>query len=77
MQTPITKTGLLDEGVTAALFAPAARLYERVATFGTLNDCVACATTADVIKATATATVNIAGRENFWMSIFIELFFVE
>src|SRR5438874_13589225 len=58
-------------GVIAALFAPAARLYEMKAAFGVVSDCVAFATTMEVMMATTVAMRMTPGRENFWIRILI------
>jgi MFS superfamily sulfate permease-like transporter len=58
-------------GVIAALFAPAARLYEMKAEFGVVIDCVAFATTMEVMMATTVAKRMTAGREVFWIRIVI------
>src|SRR6266704_1380611 len=67
----MTSTDLLVTGVIAALFAPAARLYEMKAAFGVVIVCVAFATTTDVIMATTVAMRMTPGRENFWIRIVI------
>src|SRR5438477_805255 len=67
----MTSTDLLMAGVIAALFAPAARLYEMNAAFGVVIDCVAFATTIEVMMATTVAKRMTPGRENFWIRVLI------
>ena len=71
MSEPMTSTGRLVAGVIAALFAPAARLYEMKAAFGVVIVCVAFATTIEVMMATTVANRMTPGRENFWIRILI------
>ncbi len=71
VQQPMTSTDRLVAGVIAALFAPAARLYEMKAEFGVVIDCVAFATTMEVMMATTVAKRMTAGREVFWIRIVI------
>ncbi len=65
MSEPMTSTGRLVAGVIAALLAPAARLNETVAALGVVIDCVAFATTMEVIMTTTVAMRMTPGRENF------------
>src|SRR6266568_941155 len=67
----MTSTDRLVTGVIAALFAPAARLYEINAAFGVVIDCVAFAATMEVMMATTVAIRMTPGRENFWIRIVI------
>src|SRR5438874_7368597 len=67
----MTSTDRLVTGVIAALFAPDARLYETKAAFGVVIDCVAFATTTEVMMATPVAMRMTPGRENFWIRIVI------
>src|SRR5947208_7439823 len=67
----MTSTDRLVAGVIAALFAPATRLYEINAAFGVVIDCVAFATTMEVMMATTVAMRMTPGRENFWIRILI------
>src|SRR6266699_74613 len=67
----MTSTDLLVTGVIAALFAPAARLYEMKAAFGVVIVCAAFATTMEVMMATTVAMRMTPGRENFWIRIVI------
>ncbi len=67
----MTSTARLVTGVIAALFVPAARLYEMNAEFGVVNVCAAFAATMEVIMATTVAMRMTAGRENFWIRILI------
>jgi hypothetical protein len=67
----MTSTDRLVTGVIAALFAPAARLYEIKAAFGAVIVCVAFATTTEVMMATTVAMRMTPGRENFWIRIII------
>ena len=67
----MTSTDRLVAGVIAALFAPAARLYETNAEFGVVNVCAAFATTIEVMMATTVAKRMTPGRENFWIRIVI------
>src|SRR5438105_4417113 len=67
----MTNTDRLVAGVIGALFAPAARLYEMKAAFGVVIDCVAFATTMEVMMATTVAMRMTPGRENFWIRIVI------
>ena len=67
----MTSTDRLVTGVIGALFAPAARLYEMNAAFGVVIDCVAFATTIEVMMATTVAKRMTPGRENFWIRIVI------
>jgi hypothetical protein len=67
----MTSTDRLVAGVIAALFAPAERLYEMKAEFGVVIDCVAFATTMEVMMATTVAKRITAGREVFWIRIVI------
>src|SRR5437588_9730490 len=67
----MTSTDRLVAGVIAALFAPAARLYEMKAAFGVVIVCVAFATTMEVMMATTVAKRMTPGRENFWIRILI------
>src|SRR6266699_3099850 len=67
----MTSTDLLVTGVIAALFAPAARLYDMNAAFGAVIDCVAFATTMEVMMATTVAMRMTPGRENFCIRIVI------
>ena len=71
LQQPMTSTDRLVAGVIAALFAPVARLYEMKAAFGVVIDCVAFATTTEVMMATTVARRMTPGRENFWIRILI------
>jgi hypothetical protein len=66
-----TSTDRLVVGVIGALFAPAARLYQTKAAFGVVIDCVAFATTMEVMMATTVAIRMTPGRENFWIRILI------
>src|SRR5262249_18344686 len=66
---PMTSTDLLLAGVIAALFVPAARLYEMNAALGVVMVCVAFATTAEVIIATTVARSMTDHREDFWVRI--------
>src|SRR6266571_2483815 len=67
----MTSSDRLATGVIAALFAPAARLYETKAEFGVVNVCAAFATTMEVIMTTTVAMRMTPGRENFWIRILI------
>src|SRR5213082_3973978 len=67
----MTSTDLLVTGVIAALFTPAARLYETDAAFGVVIVCVAFATTMEVMMATTVAMRMTPGRENFCIRIVI------
>src|SRR6266705_4186774 len=67
----MTSTDLLVTGVIAALFAPAARLYEMNAALGAVIDCVAFAATMEVMMATTVAMRMTPGRENFLIRIVI------
>src|SRR6266404_3707098 len=67
----MTSTDRLVAGVIATLSAPAARLYEIKAAFGVVIDCVAFATTMEVMMATTVAKRMTPGRENFWIRIVI------
>src|SRR6266446_9403454 len=67
----MTSTDRLVAGIIGALLAPAARLYEIKAAFGVVIDCVAFATTMEVMMATTVAMRMTAGRENFWIRILI------
>ena len=67
----MTSTDLLVTGVIAALLAPVARLYEMKAAFGVVIDCVAFATTMEVMMATTVAMRMTPGRENFCIRIVI------
>src|SRR6266566_6066397 len=67
----MTSTDRLLAGVIAALFAPAARLYEMNAAFGVVIVCVAFATTMEVMMATTVAMRMTPGRENFCIRIVI------
>src|SRR6266704_1501953 len=68
----MTSTDLLVAGVIAALLAPAARLYEMNAAFGVVIDCVAFATTMEVMMATTAAMRMTPGRENFCIRTVID-----
>src|SRR5438105_15565865 len=67
----MTSTDRLVAGVIGALSAPDARLYEMKAALGVVIDCVALATTMEVIMATSVAMRMTPGRENFWIRIVI------
>ena len=67
----MTSTDLLVAGVIGALLAPPARLYEIKAVFGVVSDCVAFATTMEVMITTTVAKRMTPGRENFWIRIVI------
>jgi hypothetical protein len=67
----MTSPARLVAGVIAALFAPAARLYEINAALGVVIVCVAFATTMEVMMATTVAKRMTPGRENFWIRIVI------
>ena len=67
----MTSTDLLATGVITALFALAARLYVINAAFGVVIDCVAFATTMEVMMTTTVAISMTPGRENFWMRVLI------
>src|SRR5437660_8556127 len=67
----MTSTDRLVAGVIGALSAPVARLYETNAAFGVVIDCVAFATTMEVIMTTTVAMRMTPGRENFWIPILI------
>src|SRR5438270_3240162 len=69
----MTSTDRLVAGVIAALSAPAARLYEIKAAFGVVIDCVAFATTIEVMMATTVAMRMTPGRENFWIRVVIDV----
>ena len=67
----MTSTDLLVAGVIGALFACDARLYEINAAFGVVIDCVAFATTMEVMMATTVARRMTPGREYFCIRILI------
>ena len=67
----MTSTDRLVAGVIGALFAPIARLYEMNAAFGVVIDCVAFATTMEVMMATTVAMRMTPGCENFCIRIVI------
>ena len=67
----MTSTDLLVAGVIGALLAPVVRLYEIKAAFGVVSDCVAFATTMEVMMATTVARRTTNGREDFWICILI------
>src|SRR5207302_2689176 len=67
----MTSTDRLVAGVIGALSAPPARLYETNTAFGVVIDCVAFATTMEVMMATTVAKRITPGRENFWIRIVI------
>src|SRR5207302_6038709 len=67
----MTSTDRLVAGVIGALSAPPTRLYETNTAFGVVIDCVAFATTMEVMMATTVAKRITPGRENFWIRIVI------
>src|SRR6266699_4470803 len=67
----MTSTDRLPAGVIGALLVNAVRLYEMKAAFGVVIDCVAFATTIEVMMATTVAMRMTPGRENFWIRIVI------
>src|SRR6266699_3846269 len=67
----MTSTDRLPAGVIGALLVNAVRLYEMKAAFGAVIDCVAFATTIEVMMATTVAMRMTPGRENFWIRIVI------
>jgi len=77
VQQPITSTDVLVAGVITALLAPAAREYVILTAFGAVIDCVAFATTMEVMMATTVAMRMTPGRENFWIRIVIAFILFE
>jgi len=71
----MTSTDRLLAGVIGALLVNAVRLYEMKAAFGVVIDCVAFATTIEVMMATTVAMRMTPGRENFWIRILIAFIF--
>jgi len=71
VQQPMTSTDRLVAGVIGPRSAPGARLYEKKAAFGVVIDCVAFATTMEVMITTTVAKRMTNGREDFWIRIVI------
>src|SRR5438067_13935932 len=71
VQHPMTRTDRLLAVVIGALSVLNGRLYEMKAAFGVVSDCVAFATTMEVMMATTVAMRMTPGRENFWIRILI------